>query len=395
MNEHTTADVTPAPGGAEPRRLVRTPDGKIAGVAAGIGHYLGIDPTIVRIAFLVLAFAGGIGLLLYLACWIVMPKGEAADPVETTSVDPWTAVGIVGLVAGVGLLVGWHGIGDFGRVAVAIALVVGGVLLLGRRGGGPEAKGPPARPEPPAPPGEGGGAPPAPPEAAEATTTELAVYDRPWTATTTPEAATAASGGRRRAPLTALVLGLLGVGLAVLLWLSLDDHVDVATSTALAAALVVVGAGLAVASVTGGAPWLFPIGVMLTGALLVAAAIEPLTDRGIGDERYAAATLADVEREYRLGIGDLRVDLSDVALAGGTRTVDVTLGIGHAEVLVPPDATVVLRGEVGAGRLEAPDGTEIDGVDKELETTTPGAPGAGRLVIELDVGIGEGEVTRG
>jgi phage shock protein PspC (stress-responsive transcriptional regulator) len=394
MNENTTADVTPAPGGAEPRRLVRTPDGKIAGVAAGIGHYLGIDPTIVRIAFLVLAFAGGVGVLLYLACWIVMPKGEAADPVETTSVDPWTAVGIVGLVAGVGLLVGWHGIGDFGQVALAVALVVGGVLLLGRRPGGPDEKGPPARPAPPEPPGEGGGTPPPEAEPAQPTTTALAVYDRPWTSTQ-PEAATAASGRARRAALTALVLGILGVGLAVVLWLSLDDHVDVATSTALALALVVVGAGLAVASVTGGAPWLFPIGVMLTGALLVAAAIEPLTDRGIGDERYAAATLADVEREYRLGIGDLRVDLSDVALAGGTRTVDVTLGIGHAEVLVPPDATVVLRGEVGAGRLEAPDGTEIDGVDKELETTTPGAPGAGRLVIELDVGIGEGEVTRG
>jgi phage shock protein PspC (stress-responsive transcriptional regulator) len=394
MNEHTTADVTPAPGGAEPRRLVRTPDGKIAGVAAGIGHYLGIDPTIVRIAFLVLAFAGGIGLLLYLACWIVMPKGEAADPVETTSVDPWTAVGIVGLVAGVGLLVGWHGIGDFGQVALAVALVVGGVLLLGRRPGGPDEKGPPARPAPPEPPGEGAGTPPPEAEPAQPTTTALAVYDRPWTGTTT-EAATTASVGRRRTPLTALVLGVLGVGLAVVLWLSLDDHVDVATSTAIALALVVVGAGLAIASVTGGAPWLFPVAVVLAGALLVTAALEPLTDRGIGEQRYAATALADVRSEYRLGIGDLHVDLSGVALAGATRVVDVRVGIGSADVLVPPDATVVIRGEVGAGRLEAPDGTEVDGLDRELETTSPGVPGAGRLVLDLDVGIGEGVVTRG
>jgi phage shock protein PspC (stress-responsive transcriptional regulator) len=395
MNENITADMSPGPTDrTEPRRLVRTPDGKIAGVAAGIGHYLGIDPTIIRIAFLVLAFAGGIGVLLYGACWLVMPKGEAAEPVEATAVDPWTAVGIVGLVAGVGLLIGWHGVGDFGQVALAVALVVGGVLLLGRRAGGPEAKGPPARPGPPAPPGEGGGAPPPAPEPAETRTAELAVYDRPWTKPS-PEAATAASGGRRRVPVTAVVLGLLGVGLAVVLALSLDDQIDVATSTALAGAVVIVGAGLAVASLDGGAPWLFPIGVILTSALLVAAALEPLTDRGIGEERYTAAALGDVRSEYRLGIGDLTVDLSDVVLAGATRTVDVRVGIGNADVLVPPDATVVIRGEVGAGRLEAPDGTEVDGIDRELETTSPGVPGAGRLVLDLDVGIGEGVVTRG
>ena len=395
MNENTTT-AHGAPGGtaAGPRRLVRTPDKKVAGVAAGIGHYLGVDPTIVRIAFLVLAFAGGIGILLYLACWLVMPAGEAADPVETSPVDPWTAVGIVGLVLGVGLLVGWHGIGDFGLAVVAIALVVGGVLLMGRRPSGPEAGGAPARPAPPTPPGPPGAdaGPGAGPDARPADAGEA-----PVERTSTPEAAAAASG-RGRLPVTALALGVLGVGLAVVLALALDDRVDLATSTVLAAALVFVGAAIAVGSLTGGSPWLVPVAALLTASLLVAAAVEPLADRGVGDRAYAPASLADLESEYRLGIGDLTVDLSGLVLAGETRTVEVTLGIGSAEVVVPPDVAVTVDGEVGAGTIETPAPGGVDGVsglDRDLRVTLPGDPDAGRLVLELDVGIGEGVVSRG
>jgi phage shock protein C len=46
----------------------------IAGVCAGLGLYLGIDPTWVRIFFILLAFAGnGIGALIYLLLWIILP----------------------------------------------------------------------------------------------------------------------------------------------------------------------------------------------------------------------------------------------------------------------------------------------------------------------------------
>ncbi|NJP05220.1 MAG: PspC domain-containing protein [Chloroflexaceae bacterium] len=60
------------------RRLTRSRSNKmIAGVAAGIGDYLQIDPVLIRIAFVVLFFAGGIGLPMYLVCWLVMPRAEA------------------------------------------------------------------------------------------------------------------------------------------------------------------------------------------------------------------------------------------------------------------------------------------------------------------------------
>lgn len=46
----------------------------IAGVCAGIANYFNVDPTIVRLAFLVMALAGGPGILLYFILWIIIPQ---------------------------------------------------------------------------------------------------------------------------------------------------------------------------------------------------------------------------------------------------------------------------------------------------------------------------------
>lgn len=55
------------------RKLTRSEDRWIAGVAAGLAEYFDIDPVLVRALFLVGLFVGG-GLLLYLILWIVMPR---------------------------------------------------------------------------------------------------------------------------------------------------------------------------------------------------------------------------------------------------------------------------------------------------------------------------------
>jgi phage shock protein C len=59
-----------------PARALRRPrdDKKIAGVCSGIARYLGIDVTLIRILVVCFTLWGGIGLLFYIACWIVMPK---------------------------------------------------------------------------------------------------------------------------------------------------------------------------------------------------------------------------------------------------------------------------------------------------------------------------------
>jgi phage shock protein C len=58
------------------RRLL---DGRmLAGVAAGIADYLGVDATIVRIALVILVFVGGAGIPVYLAGWLLIPE-EGSD----------------------------------------------------------------------------------------------------------------------------------------------------------------------------------------------------------------------------------------------------------------------------------------------------------------------------
>jgi phage shock protein PspC (stress-responsive transcriptional regulator) len=64
-------------------RLTRNSNDKIiAGVAGGIASYLAIDPIWVRVAFLILLFASGIGFPIYLILWIVMPLDDGSDESE-------------------------------------------------------------------------------------------------------------------------------------------------------------------------------------------------------------------------------------------------------------------------------------------------------------------------
>jgi len=58
-------------------------DRMVAGVAGGLGAYFGLDPLIVRVAFIVLAITPGIGWLLYLVLWLVVPE----EPQELVSLE--------------------------------------------------------------------------------------------------------------------------------------------------------------------------------------------------------------------------------------------------------------------------------------------------------------------
>ena len=62
------------------RKLFRNPENShIAGVAAGIGTYLSLDPIFIRIAFLLLIFTGGAGIILYIALWILIPIASSTS----------------------------------------------------------------------------------------------------------------------------------------------------------------------------------------------------------------------------------------------------------------------------------------------------------------------------
>lgn len=98
------------------KRLYKSRQDRIIdGVCGGIGEYLGIDPVIVRIIFLLLFFMGGIGLLLYIAGMLIIPpnpEDKEKQPVEsqkkTSSI--LFIFGLLLVIIGVGLLLenlGW------------------------------------------------------------------------------------------------------------------------------------------------------------------------------------------------------------------------------------------------------------------------------------------------
>lgn len=59
----------------ETRKLQRSTSNKmIAGVCAGIGKYFNLDPTIIRVLYVLMVFFAGFGILLYLILWLVIPS---------------------------------------------------------------------------------------------------------------------------------------------------------------------------------------------------------------------------------------------------------------------------------------------------------------------------------
>lgn len=58
------------------KKLTRSKKQMIGGVCAGVAEYFDWDPTLVRAAYAIMFFLGGVGLLLYLVLWIVMPMSS-------------------------------------------------------------------------------------------------------------------------------------------------------------------------------------------------------------------------------------------------------------------------------------------------------------------------------
>jgi phage shock protein C len=150
------------------QRLVRVRQGRmIGGVATGLARHLNLDVTLVRLAFVALAFAKGIGLLVYLVMWIIMPDEEMAggdvsdslranvdeiagqaqrvgqqvgDSLRNGSnrrVQMYIGIGLMG----VGVLfmlqqIGLLSIGGLGGLLWPVILIVIGVALLSRRSRG-------------------------------------------------------------------------------------------------------------------------------------------------------------------------------------------------------------------------------------------------------------------
>jgi phage shock protein PspC (stress-responsive transcriptional regulator) len=77
---HMTQTQTQLPSAADHMPLRRPSSGRlVAGVAAGVADYLGLDVAVVRIAFVVLTIVGGLGIPAYLAGWLLIPDEEHGE----------------------------------------------------------------------------------------------------------------------------------------------------------------------------------------------------------------------------------------------------------------------------------------------------------------------------
>src|SRR6059058_6158300 len=88
MNATDESSSTPPPpppsaSPGPPPRLTRSSDDKVlTGLCGGLGRHFGIDPIVFRIAFVVLALAGGTGIVLYVAGWLLIPDDSGLTEVD-------------------------------------------------------------------------------------------------------------------------------------------------------------------------------------------------------------------------------------------------------------------------------------------------------------------------
>ena len=120
-------------------RPVRLPDqGHVAGVCAGIGYRYGVDPILVRVAFVISTIFGGSGILLYVVAWLTFPRADigqtAAAPGRRHRSDKHTkTIVLVVALAIAATTIGPLGAGQGGSGLIGVMLMLGGLWLLYQR----------------------------------------------------------------------------------------------------------------------------------------------------------------------------------------------------------------------------------------------------------------------
>ncbi|MBF8169283.1 MULTISPECIES: PspC domain-containing protein [Streptomyces] len=413
----------------------------LAGVCAGLGRQCDLDPVIFRITLAVLSATGGIGLLFYGFAWLFVPYDDEEEnevrKLLTGRVDGQALAAVLFALVGCGIFLTMLRNGGVLTFAVVLSLLLAGAGYWSRHRRAPEPDPLSAQtvadapPEAQAPPimytwpswwrgpivkdgtHDGGtGYLWGPSDAEDRDIAAAVAVGRGLAGRRGLDLAYAPAGGARhprrpqpRGPrgiggwvfLLAVLAGFLGTRLT---W---DDHpLGTSLQTGLACALAVFGLGIAVSAFLGrtGAGSVFL--AIITAGLLAGSAAVP---KDVGTEwsrtTWAPAAVADVREEYQIGAGSGTVDLSRLDLTEKqTVSTRADVGIGRIRIVVPRDATVRLSVSVGVGDIRLPGDEDKDvdvapGRHKEI-TLRPTGSGedAGTLDLDLQVGIGQAEVTR-
>jgi len=310
----------------------------LGGVAGGIGRYFGIDPTLVRIAFVALALFGGTGLVVYAAALLLVPNDDEAVAGGVSSPrDRNTAIGLVIAFILVCIAIG----GGFGFAFGGALVPIGFLFLAG-----------------------------------------LAVW---WFISGERPSGSPATVVRRAAIGVALLIGCFGLSVASFFASGLGGGVVTA------AIVIAAGAALVAGAFVGGARWLVlpALAIALPLAFVSAAGID--LNGGFGERDVRPATMAELEDGYRLGAGELVVDLRELDLPAGDHPLKVRIGAGHALVIVPEDVCVASRAEVGMGGVAIFD-RDGGGIDVDWKDSRQAPENTPRIVLDGDVGLGLLEV---
>jgi phage shock protein PspC (stress-responsive transcriptional regulator) len=391
-----------------------TTDRKIAGVAGGLGRHLNIDPTLLRVLFVVLVFFGGAGLLLYGAAWLIIPEeGSDEATISTSPATRNTVLIVVGVLAAL-LLIGdsWGGFGFPWPLAI-IALVVVLFMVNRDRDDRPQAGPPPGGTGPEdaqsSSPGwvgdTTGTAYTAPAHTAPAYTAPSSVetgYDTPagppsgpasWAPAYTNPPAPRPPKRDRGPKLFGITLAFVALALGVL-GLADVSGVPVVDAAYPALALAVIGVMLVWGAFAGRPGGLIFLGIIAALALAVTSAAGEYGWDEPDRRTFTPLSAAGIPQSYTFFAGSTTVDLTRVAdledLDG--RTLDVRGEAGEIRVIVPEGLDVDVDARIAVGGEIEVDGDRDDGRSPELATSIDGGDDAPDLTLDLDLTVGSIDV---
>ena len=350
-----------------PRQLRRrTDDRVIGGVASGLGEFLNIDPLLIRIGFVGLMVFGGMGLLLYLAGWALIPEQATNRSIAERmlkAVGSWNRALVIVLFAiGAFLFLGainrsFIDVSDgLWMFMLALLAVLIGALIMRSSGA------------------ESGGAAGAMPRTVDGVA---------------PAMPSAPPAPRARSPLGLYVIGAAFVGIGALALLHNAFSANVTMGQYGGLAIGILGLGLVIGAWWGRARGLIWLGFLVLPVALGLSLVRVPLDGGWGTHRYTPASAREVQPDYRLTGGKLRIDLTDITAAPDPVTIHATVAFGQVYVLLPANASAEVDASVGGGAMyvagDGQGGTDV----KNHYTISGDGP---HFILDLQAGIGSVEV---
>lgn len=378
-------------------------DRYVAGVAGGIGRHFGVDPTIIRVLFVVATFFGGAGVLVYAVCWLFVPEDGAEHGPIHVGGEPRKLLLIAAVAVAFLLAMGDAFSGFSAGWWIAVVAVVVAAVLIARDRREHRGENRPDQPftrpfgQPLAQPVSQAGAPTVTEQVTPAEATQPLTY-----ASTTPPAPPAWQPPQPplvppRPKRTGILwfgptLALIAIGLGILGVVNTHHHLVPAAYPALA--LGITGVMLLIGAVTGRPGGLILIGIISTMALTFATVIGGFNFKGRAID-VAPNTAAAVQSSYTAENGKIRIDLSRLqdpqALAG--RTIDVSLKAGRIQVIVPRSLNVDIHAEFGfAGGIRVP-GYDGGGLQDSVERHLVGSPATTTPELDLRLDASVGQIT--